>query len=79
MEFDGVLLGPRPELRPDWLGTVLHSQWVKAVNPNKTDQQVSELLEAKGGILKPRAQLRRTEEERDILEKAAAYFAREPG
>lgn len=51
------------------LGVSAHSlyKWVKAVKPNKTDQQAGELLEAKGEILKLRAQLRRTEEERDIL------------
>ncbi len=32
----------------------------------------------KSEILKLRAQLKRTEEERDILTKAALYFAREP-
>ena len=52
---------------------------MKAVKPNKADQHASELVEAKSEILKLRAQLRRTEEERDILKKAAAYFAREPG
>jgi transposase len=36
------------------------------------------LIEAKSEVLKLRAQLRRTEEERDILKKAARYFAREP-
>jgi len=63
------------------LGVSAHSlyKWVKAVRPNKTDQHASELVEAKSEILKLRAQLRRTEEERDILKKAAAYFAREPG
>jgi transposase len=63
------------------LGVSAHSlyKWVKAVRPNKTEQHASELVEAKGEILKLRAQLRRTEEERDILKKAAAYFAREPG
>jgi transposase len=62
------------------LGVSAHSlyQWVKAVKPNKTDEQAKELLDAKSEILKLRAQLRRTEEERDILKKAAAYFAREP-
>jgi transposase len=63
------------------LGVSAHSlyKWIKAVKPNKTDQQASELVEAKSEILRLRAQLRRTEEERDILKKAAAYFAREPG
>ena len=63
------------------LGVSAHSlyKWVKAVKPNKTEQHASELIEAKSEILKLRAQLRRTEEERDILKKAAAYFAREPG
>jgi len=63
------------------LGVSAHSlyKWIKAVKPNKTDQHASELVEAKSEILRLRAQLRRTEEERDILKKAAAYFAREPG
>ena len=63
------------------LGVSAHSlyKWVKAIKPNKVEQHASELVEAKGEILKLRAQLRRTEEERDILKKAAAYFAREPG
>ena len=63
------------------LGVSAHSlyKWVKAVRPNKTEQHASELVEARSEILKLRAQLRRTEEERDILKKAAAYSAREPG
>jgi transposase len=63
------------------LGVSAHSlyKWIKAVKPNKSDQQATELVEAKSEILRLRAQLRRTEEERDILKKAAAYFAREPG
>jgi transposase len=62
------------------IGVSAHSlyQWVKAVAPDKTEKQASELLEAKSEILKLRAQLRRTEEERDILKKAARYFAKEP-
>jgi transposase len=63
------------------LGVSAHSlyKWVKAIKPDKTEQNTRELVEAKGEILKLKAQLRRTEEERDILKKAAAYFAREPG
>jgi len=63
------------------LGVSAHSlyKWVKAVKPDKTDQHAAELIAAKSEVLKLRAQLRRAEEERDILKKAAAYFAREPG
>ena len=63
------------------LGVSAHSlyKWIKAVKPNKSDQYATELVAAKSEVLRLRAQLRRTEEERDILKKAAAYFAREPG
>jgi len=61
------------------LGVSSHSlyKWVKAVTPDKTEQKTAELVEAKSEVLRLRAQLRRTEEERDILKKAARYFARE--
>ena len=62
------------------LGVSSHSlyKWVKAVKPDKTEQDTAEPVEAKSEILRLRAQLRRTEEERDILKKAARYFAKEP-
>lgn len=62
------------------LGVSSHSlyKWVKAVTPDRTERHASELLEAKSEILRLRAQMRRLEEERDILKKAARYFAREP-
>lgn len=62
------------------VGVSAHSlyKWVKAVAPDKTEQRASELLDAKSEILRLRAQLRRTEEDRDILKKAARYFAKEP-
>ncbi|ECE1090141.1 IS3 family transposase, partial [Salmonella enterica subsp. diarizonae] len=41
-------------------------------------QQAQDLLDARTEILRLKAQLKRTEEERDILKKAARYFAREP-
>jgi transposase len=53
-------------------------KWIKAIKPDKSDAQAAELVQAKSEILNLRAQLRRTEEERDILKKAARYFAREP-
>ena len=61
------------------LGISSHSlyKWVKAVKPDTTERKEAELVEAKSEILRLRAQLRRTEEERDILKKAARYFARE--
>ena len=51
--------------------------WRKAVVPSKDDERAAELLESKRENLTLRAELRRTQEERDILKKAAAYFARE--
>jgi transposase len=53
-------------------------KWVKAVKPEKKVQNTAERVEAKSEVLKLRAQLRRTEEERDILKKAARYFAAQP-
>jgi transposase len=53
-------------------------KWVKAVKPDKNEQNTAELVEAKSEVLKLRAQLRRTEEERDVLKKAARYFAAQP-
>ena len=38
----------------------------------------SDAQEAKSEILRLKAQVRRVEEERDLLKKAARYFAREP-
>jgi transposase len=63
----------------DRVGVSAHSlyKWVKAVRPDRSEQRAEELVEAKSEILKLRAELRRTQEERDILKKAAAYFARE--
>ena len=61
------------------LGVSSHSlyKWVKAVTPDNSEKQAAELIEAKSEILRLKAQLRRTEEKRDILKKAARYFARE--
>ena len=60
------------------LGVSTHSlyAWIKAVKPSKNEQQAQELNDAKKEILSLRAKLRRAEEERDILKKAARYFAR---
>jgi len=61
------------------LGVSTHSlyQWVRQARPEPAEQHEQELLEARREILKLKAELRRAEEERDILKKAAAYFARE--
>ncbi len=62
------------------LGVSAHSlyKWVKAVSPTNSEQQSKELLEAKSEIPRLRSQMRRVEEERDLLKIAARYFAREP-
>ena len=60
----------------DLLGVSSHSlhKWVKAVKPAQADQHAADLIEAKSEILKLRAQLRRTEEERDILKNIVGTF-----
>ena len=62
------------------LGVSGHSlyKWVKAVKPDKTDEQAAALIEARSEVLKLRSQLKRAEEEREILKKAARYFAQNP-
>ncbi|MBS7743543.1 transposase [Chelatococcus sp. HY11] len=61
------------------LGVSAHSlyKWVKALSPDRSEQQSKELLEARSEILRLRAEMRRVEEERDLLKKAARYFARQ--
>ena len=63
------------------IGVSKHSlyKWVNAVNPSGDEKQAEELAQAKREILKLRADMRRLEEERDILKKAARYFAKNPG
>jgi transposase len=61
------------------LGVSSHSlyKWVRAMRPNKEEERSEDLIETKKEVLRLRAELRRVEEERDILKKAAAYFAKE--
>ncbi len=60
------------------LGVSIQSlyKWVKAYSPNAMDRYEAELKEVRRENLKLKADLRRSKEERDILKKAAAYFAR---
>ena len=51
-------------------------KWVKAVKPTDEDKDKDELAEVRRENLRLRAELARANEERDILKKAAAYFAR---
>ena len=53
------------------LGISQHSlyKWVKACKPDSSAQKENELLDAKKEILRLRSQLKRTEEERDILKR----------
>ncbi|RTR25698.1 transposase [Shewanella atlantica] len=62
------------------LGVSQHSiyKWVKAAKSSSNQLSDEELIEAKKEILRLRGQLKRTEEERDILKKAARYFASQP-
>ena len=54
-------------------------KWVADVQPNTDSLKDDELIESKRENLKLRAELRRVKEERDILKKAAGYFARNQG
>jgi transposase len=60
------------------VGVSEHSlyKWVRAAGPK--DAEATELAAAKLEMQKLTAELRRVQEERDILKKAAAYFAKDP-
>ena len=60
-------------------GVSSHSlyKWVRAVRPSKEEERSDDLVETKKEVLRLRSELRRVEEERDILKKAAAYFAKQ--
>ncbi|EPD5311839.1 MULTISPECIES: IS3 family transposase [Enterobacter cloacae complex] len=62
----------------DRLGVSAHSlyKWLWAIKPDNSEQHARDLLEAKSEILKLRAQLKRTEEERDILKKGRAVLCK---
>ena len=53
-------------------------KWVKVYSPNATDRYEAELKEVRRENLALKAELRRAQDERDILKKAAAYFAKNP-
>lgn len=61
------------------LGTTTHSlyAWVKKFGPK--DKAAKEAEETECELRRLKAELRRVTEERDILKKAAAYFAKESG
>jgi transposase len=46
-------------------------------SPNAADQYEAEIKEVRRENLKLKSELRRAQEEHDILKKAAAYFARQ--
>ena len=60
------------------LGVSTHSlyKWVRAARP--VTEYADKLAAAEREMRALKAELRRTQEERDILKKAAAYFAKEP-
>jgi transposase len=70
---------PVPEVSAR-LGVWAHSLYksAKAVMPTKDEKQSTELIEAKSEILRLRSQMRRLEEERYLLKKAAWYSTKEP-
>ena len=61
------------------LGVTAHSlyAWLKKFSPNQAKDQ--ELDEAQRELRRLKSELRRVTEERDILKKAATYFAKESG
>ncbi|MBU4315580.1 transposase [Patescibacteria group bacterium] len=60
------------------VGVSEHSlyKWIRASRPARAE--AAELSAAKLELQKLKAELRRVQEERDILKKAAAYFAKDP-
>lgn len=50
--------------------------WIRKARPSQAEAE--ELAVQKKEIQRLKAELKRTQEERDILKKAAAYFAKDP-
>jgi len=63
------------------LGVSTHSlyKWLKASGRWGEKAQTDEMEAMRRENLRLKAELKRAEEERDILKKAAAYFAKTPG
>lgn len=53
-------------------------KWVKVYAPNATDRYEAEFKVVRRENLKRKAELSRAQEERDLLKKAATYFAKNP-
>jgi len=53
-------------------------KWVKAYSPNPIARYEAELKEVRRENLRLKSELQRTKEDREILKKAATYFARHP-
>ena len=53
-------------------------KWIKACAPDEKDRFEAEIREVRRENLKLKAELQRVKEDREILKKAAAYFARNP-
>lgn len=53
-------------------------KWVKISSPDEKDRFEAEIREVRKENLKLKAELQRVKEDREILKKAAAYFARHP-
>lgn len=53
-------------------------KWVRASNRSDLEKDKAELIEVRRENLRLREEIARAQEERDILKKAAAYFARQP-
>lgn len=53
-------------------------KWLKAYAPDEKDRYEAEIREVKKENLRLKAELQRAKEDRDILKKAAAYFAKNP-
>lgn len=53
-------------------------KWVKACAPDEKERYEAEIREVRRENLRLKAELQRVKEDREILKKAAAYFAKNP-
>lgn len=62
------------------LGVSAHSlyKWLKAASPDRSEQQSKKLLEARSKILRLRAEMRRVEEECDLLKEPRGTLPGKP-